>query len=324
VLAEKTIDINVFDVLLKELLQTAEYKYACRICNGKDKTIINKREAFLIFDKLSNNGYRNAKMCLSCCYKYGYGCAKNTKHSKAILEDPIFSDDFRGRIENYGYNCENEVVFMAKETNSDEVQNVATQYNPGNCYAKAKGLEENYEKANGHKYVDLGLPSGLKWATCNIGANSPEEYGDYYAWGETETKDKYTEENSSTSGVKMNDISGNPQYDVARKKWGGKWRIPTKVEMEELIEKCTCEWVAQNGVNGYKVTGPNGNSIFLPAAGYLYESSLKNAGSIGNYWNTMPDFTYSDSAWLLFIRSDNYRVGSITREEGRSVRPVLE
>lgn len=112
VLAEKTIDINVFDVLLKDILQTAEYKYACRICSGKDKNIINKREAFLIFDKLSNNGYRNAKMCLSCCYKYGYGCAKNTKHSKAILEDPIFSDDFRGRIENYGYNCENEVVFI--------------------------------------------------------------------------------------------------------------------------------------------------------------------------------------------------------------------
>lgn len=116
VLAEKTIDINVFDVLLKELLQTAEYKYACRICNGKDKTIINKRNAFLIFDKLSNNGYRNARMCLSCCYEHGYGCAKNTKYSKEILEDSIFSDDFRNIIKEYGYGCENEVTFMWKST----------------------------------------------------------------------------------------------------------------------------------------------------------------------------------------------------------------
>ena len=183
-----------------------------------------------------------------------------------------------------------------------------------------------------YEYVDLGL--SVKWATCNVGANSPEEYGDYFAWGETITKSTYDESNCSTYGLTISQLKSQgyiddnynltAQHDAAATNWGGDWRIPTRAEQEELLNNCKWTWTTQNGVNGYRVQGPNGNSIFLPAAGYLYESSLKNAGSIGNYWNTMPDFTYSDSAWLLFIRSDNYRVGSITREEGRSVRPVLE
>lgn len=177
---------------------------------------------------------------------------------------------------------------------------------------------------NGHEYVDLGLPSGLKWATCNVGANSPEEYGDYYAWGETVTKDEYTEENCYTCGEEVNDISGNSQYDVARKKWGGKWRMPTLDEMEELIEKCAFEWLAQNGVNGYKVTGPNGNGIFLPAAGYRDGSSFNDAGSDGYYWSSTPS-EYSDlNACYLNFYSDNHSMDKYYRYCGHSVRPVLE
>ena len=180
-------------------------------------------------------------------------------------------------------------------------------------------------KSNGHEYVDLGLPSGLKWATCNVGANTPEEYGDYYAWGETETKDEYTEENCSTLGKYMSDISGNPQYDVARRKWGSKWRMPTEAEMKELRENCIWTWTIQNGVEGYQVTGPNGNSIFLPAAGYRYGSSLYRAGSYGSYWSSRPDdFSDDYSAYYLYFGSSYHSVYDDYRFYGHSVRLVLE
>ena len=130
------------------------------------------------------------------------------------------------------------------------------------------------KKVETHEYVDLGLPSGTKWATCNIGASAPEEYGDYYAWGETETKDYYDQGSysfyDSGSGEYKNiglDIRGT-EYDVAHVKWGDKWRTPSDVQMVELTRCCTFSWETMNGVNGCKVTGPNGNSIFLPAAGY--------------------------------------------------------
>ena len=178
-------------------------------------------------------------------------------------------------------------------------------------------------ESKGHEYVDLGLPSGLKWATCNVGANSPEEYGEYYAWGDTVTHDDGYGHKYSTWMKGMCDIGGNVQFDVARKKWGGNWRMPTEVEMKELIEKCTCEWVAQNGVDGYKVTGPNGNSIFLPAAGWLYWPALLNVGSSGFYWSSTPK-DYNSSAYYLGINSGGHGMHGKDRCHGISVRPVLE
>ncbi|MBQ4621338.1 MAG: hypothetical protein IJB28_01640, partial [Bacteroidaceae bacterium] len=122
-----------------------------------------------------------------------------------------------------------------------------------------------------HETVDLGLPSGLRWATCNVGASSPEEYGDYFAWGETTTKSSYTSSNSTTynlsvptlqsRGIIGSDGNLTAAYDVATANWGGSWRMPTLDEMEELLNKCTWTWTTQNGVKGRKVTGPNGNSI---------------------------------------------------------------
>ena len=145
--------------------------------------------------------------------------------------------------------------------------------------------EENQsgELHNGHEYVDLGLPSGLKWATCNVGATAPEEYGDYFAWGETETKATYDLSNykwcngtyesmtkyctNSEYGIVDNKTTLELSDDAARVNWGGSWRMPTKAEQDELrnTDNCTWEWTTQNGVNGYKVTSKkNGNSIFLP------------------------------------------------------------
>ena len=177
---------------------------------------------------------------------------------------------------------------------------------------------------NGHDWVDLGLPSGLKWATCNVGANEPEAYGEYYAWGETSTKTTYTEDNCTTYGKQMGDISGNAQYDVARKKWGSTWRIPTKAEQQELLDNCTWEWTTQNGVNGYKVTGTNGNHIFLPAAGYRSGSSLYGAGEYGYYWSSTPYGSYTIYAYFLSFNSGNPDVSWDSRDDGQSVRPVSE
>ena len=175
---------------------------------------------------------------------------------------------------------------------------------------------------NNHAYVDLGLPSGLKWATCNVGAETPEDYGDYYAWGETSTKSEYTEENSLTYGKSMSDISGNITYDVARKKWGSSWRLHTWSEFAELMEECKWTWTTQNGKHGYKVTGPNGNSIFLPAAGYRYGSSLSCAGGNGCYWSSTPGGTNNASS--LYFNSSSHYTSWVDRYYGHSVRPVSE
>ena len=139
--------------------------------------------------------------------------------------------------------------------------------------------------------IDLGLPSGVKWASYNVGATKPEEYGGYYAWGETKTKSDYSEEsylyyaNSSYISIGSN-ISGT-QYDVAHVKWGGNWRMPTYTEQTELSENCTSAWTTINGVTGMKFTSKkNGNSIFLPAAGGQRGSSVSDTGTLGHYWSS--------------------------------------
>ena len=188
---------------------------------------------------------------------------------------------------------------------------------------------------NGHEYVDLGLPSGLKWATCNIGATTPEDYGNYYAWGETTTKDTYTAENSLTYGLSDSElqvqgiIDGNqhltPSYDAATANWGGAWRMPTKTEMQELVDNCTWTWTTQNGVKGYKVASKtNSNSIFLPAAGFRYDGSLYDAGSYGRYWSSTPNESDSNFAYGLYFGSSYHYVSYYYRSDGQSVRPVSE
>lgn len=179
--------------------------------------------------------------------------------------------------------------------------------------------------------IDLGL--SVKWASCNVGAESPEEYGDYFAWGETKTKSDYTSDNSDTYGLATLDLEsqgiigsdGNltTKYDAAAVNWGGNWRMPTKEELDELINNCTWSWTTQNNINGYKVTGPNGNSIFLPAAGYLRGTSLISGTSIGFYWSAKP---YSDSSYARYLYFDSgYRETSGgTRSDGFTVRPVTK
>ena len=176
---------------------------------------------------------------------------------------------------------------------------------------------------NGYEWVDLGLPSGLKWATCNVGANSPEEYGNYYAWGEIRTKHSYSEGNCSTWEQNIGDIAGTNR-DAARRNWGGSWRMPTIAEFGELIDNCTWTWTTQNGYDGWRLTGPNGNSIFLPAAGYRDGSSSIDVSYNGEYWSSMPIESDTQSACYFYFDNGCHYMSWGSRYSGRSVRPVLD
>lgn len=137
---------------------------------------------------------------------------------------------------------------------------------------------------NGHEWVDLGL--SVKWASCNVGADSPSEYGDFFAWGETKPKSSYTESNYTINGVY--NISGDPQYDAASANWGDKWRMPSDEEFKELANKCEWFWTSINGINGFRVKGPNGNELFLPAGGMYGKVRHHSINTEGCYWTNTP------------------------------------
>ena len=200
---------------------------------------------------------------------------------------------------------------------------------------------------NGHEYVDLGLPSGLKWATCNVGASAPEEPGDHFAWGETVQKtvaytwstlqyctddkgkkfSKYVPSNQASywggAGSPDNKTVLDAEDDAATANWGAPWRTPTDAEWTELRTKCTWTWTTQNDVKGYLVSN-NGNSLFLPAAGFRYGTSLYNAGFLGYYWSSSLNTDDPYIAWPVYFGSgEAYRSNSY-RFSGQSVRPVSE
>lgn len=176
-----------------------------------------------------------------------------------------------------------------------------------------------------HEYVNLGLPSGVKWATCNVGASSPSDYGHYFAWGETKPKMEFWGATSKTYGRKVKGFSGSTSYDAARANWGGRWRMPTQREMEELAEKCTWTWTTQGGHSGYVVTGPSDQSIFLPAAGYCEGDSLARlAGELGRYWCSEPSGLYEGHGSCLWFKPGHHSLVSQDRYYGLSVRPVID
>ena len=218
-------------------------------------------------------------------------------------------------------------------------------------------LEELKDKIGGgggstEEYVDLGLPSGIKWAKRNLGASKPSDYGHYYAWGETEPKTdytwatykwmqagqsdwkhitKYTVADGQTEGIWYdaggtfigdNKTTLEAADDAATRKLGSPWRMPTKEEIRELLDHCTWNWTTQDGVNGCEVKGPNGNSIFLPAAGYRKGSLLYYAGSGGDYWSSSLCAAYSGLARYLGFDSGARGWYDNGRYYGFSVRPV--
>ena len=251
--------------------------------------------------------------------------------------------------ENVLYGSEIEVVATADEgyaftgwylDDSTEPVNIAAEYTftvKEDITLIAK-FERRKTYIGGYEYIDLGL--SVKWATCNVGASVPEEYGGYYAWGEAEEKSNYDwstykwrngSYGSMTKyctkyyyGTVDNKTVLDTMDDVAHVKWGGTWRMPTKAEQDELRNNCTWEWTTQNGVNGYKVTGSNGNSIFLPAAGYRYGTEAISRGSYGYYWSSSLCRDSSYNAYVLSFKSGYYDWYDNYRYIGYSVRPVSE
>ncbi len=186
------------------------------------------------------------------------------------------------------------------------------------CGAWAQNL------VNGHEYVDLGL--SVKWATMNVGANAPQEYGSYIAWGETETATKSSYDWSSykfqADFIGDNKTSLEKADDAAAANWGGDWIMPSPDDFDELKQNCTYEWTTQNGVKGCKITGSNGNSIFLRATGYLYNGSLYGVDSWGCYWSSSLYEYNSDCGRFLDFNSGDFYHWYHDRCYGRSVRPV--
>ncbi len=183
--------------------------------------------------------------------------------------------------------------------------------------------------------IDLGL--SVIWASHNVGATKPEEYGDYFAWGETAPKDNYSWETYKygSPSNKLTKYCTNSDYgtvddkivleaadDAATANWGNGWRMPTEEEMKELCDKCTWTWTTLNGVNGQLVTGPNGISIFLPAADYRAGTSLVGAGYNGYFWSSSLTSDAPDEAFGLYFGSGSPHWHYRTRCYGLSVRPV--
>jgi hypothetical protein len=228
----------------------------------------------------------------------------------------------------------------------------------GNLYAYCNVTVKPYEySVSVPEIVDLGLPSGLKWSSFNLGATAPEEYGDYFAWGETQPyytsldplEWKFGKESgyswpsykwSKETTKSLTKYCSNSNYgyngfvdnntvllrsdDAARVNLGGKWRMPTREEQDELRNSCTWEWTSVGGVDGCKVTGPNGNSIFLPAAGSWMENRYQYTGSYGEYWSSSLYTESPDLAYDFFVTSSLFDWGGPYRISGLTIRPVYD
>lgn len=271
------------------------------------------------------------------------GTASDITTSGAVISGNVISDGGvtvtdRGFI--YGIDANNLTQNLQCGTGTGIYANTLVGLNPSTIYyykayaTNAEGtaygevmsfMTENVGDPtgtlNGHDWVDLGLPSGTRWATCNVGSTTPEGYGDYFAWGETSTKTIYTEDNYTYTG---NPITLPTSADAATANWGNGWRMPTREEMDELYRNCTREWTTQNDVNGEKFIGPNGNSIFLPAAGYRHDGDLDNASSRGYYWLSSLSTNYSGYAFDFIFDSGNCDLYNGSRVNGLSVRPVCD
>lgn len=263
------------------------------------------------------------------------------------------SSEFTIYLDNISFNDGNQtaiIYFMLPSLNlsgKDIITQIYLKNNPVSLVSSFAG--KNFEQGKAYSItiptpnyhpadiIDLGL--SVKWASCNVGASSPEEYGDYYAFGEIEEKDYYSYETyqffkyesgewyESQNWIYIGfNISGT-EYDVAHVKWGDKWRMPTRDELYELYHECTYKWVKVNGIWGGRFTSKkNGNSIFLPAAGSYYNSECKEQGVNGFYWcanNYNDNYTYQ-SPYLDFDNEDKYWGWDNGRYLGLSIRPVYD
>ena len=211
--------------------------------------------------------------------------------------------------------------------------------NPAQLYATCKVTVTGGSSDPGEEVVDLGLPSGLKWRSMNVGASKPEDYGDYFAWGETSPKSNYSSSNYKYPATNYGDgiivyakydttpVQGDgktvleAEDDAATANLGNGWRTPTFKEFKELRENCTWSWTSLNGVNGMQVKGPNGKTIFLPAGGWYDKTTLNKKTTYGSYWTATGDGGTANAADFANGYLDK---ALVPRCEGRSVRPVKD
>lgn len=202
----------------------------------------------------------------------------------------------------------------------------------GGVFLFLTGIPSYSQTAN--DVVDLGL--SVNWASQNIGANSPTDFGTYLAWGEMEAKNKYwfdtyqytDAEECEQCLIDLGESICGTEYDMARQLWKGKWRLPTNTEIMELINDCSWEWTSIDEINGFRITGPNGNSIFLPAGGYISNDRNEELGVQCSYWGGTKSFIRNAHTLLAFVDEDNnrnwIRCWGDYRPMGRLVRPVLD
>lgn len=211
-----------------------------------------------------------------------------------------------------------------------DIEKVTASLLEQQCSAESDNVVETLNvDEDGFRIVDMGL--SVKWSSCNLGACKPEQSGNYYAWGELNKKAIYTANNSATYSYSLSELrsmkvidSKNvllPSKDVASIKLGKNWRMPTREEADELIRKCKWEWGLKNGVKGYKVTGPNGGFIFLPANGYFFGSQIYDTDETGNYW-TSTGYDNGNFSYALDFSKSRPKIASSGRSGGRCIRPV--
>lgn len=262
---------------------------------------------------------------------------KGNVKAQAILGDAYYRAHEFGNAEKW--------LKSAIDNGSERAQKTLDLMNNPRSENKPQAAQYNSEpdgQINGHGYVDLGLPSGLKWATCNIGASSIESNGDYFAWGETTpmfaNKETCLTEGMEPSVLQSKGITNDkgilmPDYDAAHVNWGGTWRMPTKEECKELVEFCTWTLIKSGKINGYRITGPNGRAIFFPTAGDWNQGSEKPGciGELGNYFSSTSPITLEplvDRWWafyILFNQNEYVKVEQWqNRENGCPIRPVSE
>lgn len=269
---------------------------------------------------------KDAYVAESDGYGYAIYCGNDNIHDKIIISR---GGNIKGDVNNDGevniadVNAVIDLVLGGGNNASADVNNDG-EINLADVNAIIDLILGGGAHHDNHEYVDLGLPSGTLWATCNVGANAPEEYGSYFSWGETAPKEVYSWEtyqwcNGSKSSITKyctnNDFGTvdnktvlELEDDAAYVNWGPSWRMPSKEQCLELCVSCTWQQTTRNGVNGQLVTGPNGQSMFLPAAGERYNNNMGDLGSFGQFWSrTLYDDIDSYSAIILFFYLDDHK-----------------
>ncbi len=303
----------VIILLISVILGIAIIVYAVvnRENSKKDVPLHTSRSVEEVLDSLARSQAKDKSKELT--YRQRVTNSPKTDKKKETILDNAQKEKIID-VEEKSTHVEKLIIDSTEQTVSKEVKIDRSTNNTSNQL-------EDTKKTQFPVFVDLGL--SVKWATSNIGAESSYDLGDYYAWGEISTKSSYNLSSCKTYLKKIKDFSGNAVYDVATSKLGMKYRVPTKMEFEELKNKCEWQWI-QLGRNqyGYRVTGPNGRSIILPAAGFFDGSSKTYVGSIGEYWTSTP--SGNQGAEFFSLSKNDKGIRYDHRYKGKSIRAVTK